>query len=333
MRLGLSLRGLLSLAAALALLCAAGCGDDDGGGSVTDAGQDPGGAVTADEGSVSDPGSGKEDLGAEPGDPGTAPKDAADKPEDPGAEPEDAGAGSEDLGTQTEDPGADAVKEDPGPEPGETGGDTVTPTSSWITLGGVMNTRDLGGWPLEGGSRIRWRVLVRSGHLAGIDEAGCTTLEEIGLATVIDLRDGADLENSDAQCVLDQVRYEVASMPKLLPPSAETYTQTLDLSGEPIAKIFSILAEPNALPALYHCVIGRDRVNVVTALIMLALGASRDTVLTEYTLSNEIGMNVDEAWLDPVFDKVEQAGGIDAYLGSLGVTADELAAFRTAALE
>jgi protein-tyrosine phosphatase len=305
-----------------------------------------GGGTSEPDVAIVDPGAAPEDdgqdtvlrdTGTEPADPGadTGPVDPGAEPEDRGAEPADPGAdtGPVDPGAEPVDHGSDAVADDPGAEPVDPGADAGPPPSRWITLAGVMNTRDLGGWPVEGGGHIRWRVLVRSGELSGIDDAGCATLREMGLATVIDLRDGSDLNRADAQCALDQVRYEVASMPKLLPPGADTYTQTLDQSGDSIRSIFSLLAEPDALPVLFHCVIGRDRVNVVTALIMLALGASRYTVLAEYALSNDIAMSVQDTWIEAVLDKVDDGGGIDAYLGSLGVTAGQLEALREAVVE
>jgi hypothetical protein len=43
--------------------------------------------------------------------------------------------------------------------------------------------------------------------------------------------------------------------------------------------------------------------------------------------------DVDASWLDGVLDRIEQAGGIDSYLASHGVTDAQLTALRGAALE
>jgi hypothetical protein len=118
-------------------------------------------------------------------------------------------------------------------------------------------------------------------------------------------------------------------MEKLLPPSAETYLALMNASDGAVAPLFSALSEAESFPVLYHCIIGRDRVNFATALIMAALGASRDTILEEYRL----GEGVDDAWIEAVLDEIERRGGIEAYLSDVGVPAAHLEALRAFALE
>jgi hypothetical protein len=64
--------------------------------------------------------------------------------------------------------------------------------------------------------------------------------------------------------------------------------------------------------------------------ILLALGASRDTILAEYLLSsNEVGAYPRS--LEGALDEIERRGGVTAYLTQAGVSEQQLAALRTRA--
>ena len=49
-----------------------------------------------------------------------------------------------------------------------------------------------------------------------------------------------------------------------------------------------MLSEPENLPALLNCALGKDRTGVVVALILSILGKSMDYIAEEYALS-EVG--------------------------------------------
>ena len=52
-------------------------------------------------------------------------------------------------------------------------------------------------------------------------------------------------------------------------------------------RLLSALAEPGALPALFHCTAGKDRTGVAAALLLLVLGVDIETVLDDYEFSSE----------------------------------------------
>ena len=60
---------------------------------------------------------------------------------------------------------------------------------SWIDLSGVVNMRDLGGLPTEGGDVVRHRRLLRSDNLQDLSAGSVRALlEEYRLTDVVDLR-------------------------------------------------------------------------------------------------------------------------------------------------
>lgn len=190
----------------------------------------------------------------------------------------------------------------------------------------ASNARDLGGWPTADG-RIACRQIFRGPALSYIDDTGCSDFAELGIKTVIDLRDEPMQEYlPPPECVTEIATHVPAPLPKLLPASAENYLALMD-ETDAIVTVFSTLAAAETYPVYIHCEIGRDRASFISALVLRAVGATRDTVIEDYLLSNDMGVAVDEAWLAAVLDEIEVRGGIEDYLQSVGVesaTIDEL---------
>jgi protein-tyrosine phosphatase len=213
-------------------------------------------------------------------------------------------------------------------------GPTTTPSRA-IVLDGVVNTRQVGGLVTTDGRRIRRHVLIRSGHLSTLTPTGCQQLAALGVRTIVDLRASpAAAAAPDAGCARATTEHYNIALPKLLPPSPDNYLATLQATEPKLAEIYARLSAPQALPAIVHCVIGRDRASLVTALVLLSLGVSVDTVRDDFVHNQDPSISVVEAsYLDRVLDKVAQAGGIEPYLLAHGVSPEQLRALRDAALE
>ena len=64
-----------------------------------------------------------------------------------------------------------------------------------IELAGCFNFRDLGGYPAEGGLRVRWRRLFRSDGLHHLTPEDVERLlGALAIRRVVDLRSSAELE-------------------------------------------------------------------------------------------------------------------------------------------
>ena len=48
-----------------------------------------------------------------------------------------------------------------------------------------------------------------------------------------------------------------------------------------------ILAQPGALPAVFHCAAGKDRTGILAGLLLSSLGVSDDDVVADYALTAE----------------------------------------------
>ena len=197
-----------------------------------------------------------------------------------------------------------------------------------VLVGAVANARDLGGISGANGP-IQCGQLYRSAAPANLSSEGCASMEMLGIATVIDLRVEEEREaRPDAACLTAQAELLLAPLPIPYGVSPAEYVADFE-SDESIRRIFDQLADPAAYPLLFHCTYGRDRTGVVTALILLALGVSREAIMADYQRTAESGLSITPGSLSAVLDEVASRGGIEAHLAALGVSPAALATLRS----
>ena len=211
-------------------------------------------------------------------------------------------------------------------EAGSGGAPGVAGETKWILASELTNARDLGGVPLAGGKTSAYDQLYRGPPLV-LTEAGCAEVAALGLKTVIDLRPDADIQMApDAACAVNGVRVVVAPLPTPTTVTPAEYLAFLDAT-DAMAAAFAVLADESAYPVYVHCTWGRDRTGVVAALTLLALGAPRADVEREYLLS-EPSVGVYPESFAAALDAITARGGAEAYLTSIGISAEQLAALR-----
>jgi protein tyrosine/serine phosphatase len=164
-----------------------------------------------------------------------------------------------------------------------------------IALEGAVNFRDLGGYSTDEGRRTRWRVLFRADGLSELTEPDIAVLREIGIRTVIDLRSGDEVEQSRFDVEAHPVTFHHFPFVETLPDLEEfertpgffpaKYVQMVEEAGTQIVAALTALAEPGALPAVFHCTAGKDRTGVLSALVLSLLGVPEETVVADYALS------------------------------------------------
>ena len=135
----------------------------------------------------------------------------------------------------------------------------------------------------------------------------------------------------DARCVTQSTQLVLAPLPVPYDVSPSDYIADLNTT-ESIARVFHALGDDAAYPLYFHCyAYGRDRTGVLAALILLALGASRDAIMREYLISQPtVGAYPDS--LDAVLSEIERRGGISAYLSAAAITSGEVATLRAHAI-
>ncbi len=139
-----------------------------------------------------------------------------------------------------------------------------------------------------------------------------------------------------------------------------SYRNMLDRRGEKFGEALRVLARPRMLPAMYHCMGGQDRTGLISAMLLSLAGVPDETIAADYTLTAEfriyayLGPDPEEPGADPadytpeayrarncppevMLDTLgylnDKYGGVEAYVRSIGVTDDDIAALRAALIE
>jgi protein-tyrosine phosphatase len=171
-------------------------------------------------------------------------------------------------------------------------------SSRSLTFEGCVNFRDLGGYRTADGRQIAWRRLFRADGLNKLSEGDRNQLDDLGLATVIDLRTVDEAEQRGRFPVdLVPVRYvdlpltDVLPSPEELPDWKEAsyvasrYVQMVTQGGPALTGAITVLGDADSLPAVFHCSAGKDRTGVLSALVLAFLGVPDETIVEDYALS------------------------------------------------
>jgi len=177
-----------------------------------------------------------------------------------------------------------------------------SPTDT-VAVDGAPNFRDIGGYETADGRRVRSGKLFRSGMLVGVSDEGVATLEDLGIRTVVDLRTQEEVDALGTDHLPDttsvvQIRIPSAGADPMVVEALKTghFPYLPDLvsvnrayitdDAAEFGELLTLLADEANLPAIIHCLGGKDRTGVSTALLLTILGVPWSTVRDDYLLSN-----------------------------------------------
>ena len=215
-----------------------------------------------------------------------------------------------------------------------------------LRIDGVLNARDVGGLTGDQG-RIRTGRVFRAACLNKLTDEGAKTLADLGLKTVIDLRTPQECDEQPDRVAgvpgleaVTEVRIEFLDTLTGLPSnSQDLYRHLADVCGNGIVEVLEYLTRPDAMPALVHCLVGKDRTGLLVALLLDLLGVPRDAILADYVASNA-GLGrvahtmVQAEILTSTLEGLEdQYGSTHGYLEAHGLTDETVTALRNALIE
>jgi protein-tyrosine phosphatase len=151
-----------------------------------------------------------------------------------------------------------------------------------LPLERASNFRDVGGYPAAEGKHVRWGLIYRAAATPLLSENDIAAVRALGLSAMIDLRSSEERVLAPAKMLGQGIRYIAADyafdrMPR-------NYAGLLTSLAPQYRAIFrELLARPG--PISYNCTAGQDRTGIATALILSALGVSRETILQDYHVS------------------------------------------------
>lgn len=170
-------------------------------------------------------------------------------------------------------------------------GDYISPVQTFhtadtvrtLTIEGVTNTRDGGGWETVDGKTIKQGMYYRGGYVEDATEAGRKVmLEELGIKTDLDLR-GA--EGRTASPLGADINYRAFSAPYYWGTSTGIGPDMTDAYKEALTNAIRTFADEDNYPIYVHCALGRDRTGTVCFLINALCGATEEALYLDYEMS------------------------------------------------
>jgi protein-tyrosine phosphatase len=220
---------------------------------------------------------------------------------------------------------------------------------------GCVNVRDLGGFPTPTGDTA-FGVFVRADNARKLTAAGWRAATEYGIRTVLDLRsepecaadppanvnfthtrlslfdhfDGDPSYRADLMARVANV--DMAERHRIL------YREALERDASRFAQAVGVLSEADG-GVLFHCVGGKDRTGMLTALLLRLVGVAIEEVDADYVHSETRlerapdrapGLNITpRGVIDQVVGAIEMRyGGVAEYLLQAGVPSERLDRIR-----
>jgi protein-tyrosine phosphatase len=234
---------------------------------------------------------------------------------------------------------------------------------------GCLNVRDLGGHRTADGRETRYGAVVRADSVRQLTDAGWQAAVEYGIRTVVDLRGDHELEaDPPAELPVDVFHVpfmeeneaafaEVEAVARAAGEAAgddvarrtrDVYLVFLEHFKQNVAAGLRAVARAPEGGVVVHCVGGKDRTGLLTALLLHLAGVDAEQIAADYALSEERLRPRHDVWIaeaeteaererlrrvlqSPAASMVgvlaaleERYGSVENYLRSAGVTDEEL---------
>lgn len=211
---------------------------------------------------------------------------------------------------------------------------TVEETPRILSIDGIRNVRDVGGWlKTEDGKTVKQGLLYRGTELDGMvkEEYNLTAVGKADMLDVLKIKSDFDLRAHNDSNPLGVNKKSFAI------PAYEGIFK--DAGKDNVRILFSELAKNTNYPVYMHCTYGCDRTGVMMYLLELILGVDDDSAIKEYEFSSMSISGIIRENLFPVITGLEEYEGrsiqekAESYLLSCGVKPEEIDAIRAIFLQ
>lgn len=163
-----------------------------------------------------------------------------------------------------------------------------------LAVDGLVNARDLGGLPLVVGGTTPRGVFFRSENVDAVTARGWEELFDLGVRTVVDLRQRAERERDGsprpdwlvtAHVDLDGLENEEFWRDYAdngLWGTAVYFLPHLAAMPERAGAALAAVADVDEGGVLFHCMSGRDRTGLVAMLLLSLAGVEPDAIVDDY---------------------------------------------------
>ena len=226
----------------------------------------------------------------------------------------------------------------------------------------IENARDMGTLVMQDGQTVRTGMLVRSGCLAKATDSDVAVLKEkYHLTDVFDFRFEAEANAAPDRIIVGVSYTHLSTLPKAFIEGFSSYGRSDSVKMDKKSMMETLMKyafEPKAqtmvrqlYPAivtdstaqhyygeflrgvlraeggvLWHCSQGKDRAGWASAFLLAALGASRETIVEDFDLSNQSYARQAEALIAKIQGKDGSDGAVAFIRAMVGVSRENFEA-------
>lgn len=187
-------------------------------------------------------------------------------------------------------------------------GETMRAAVRLLPLEGGRNFRDLGGYETIDGRHVKWGLAFRSGIMSELTDGDYDYLSGMGVKVICDFRESDERLREPTDWRAGDVDYLTFTDPEegdpadnpmfaaLISPEstaddvaagmAAGYVEIAKGEVEGYTEMFDRLATGD-IPLAFNCSAGKDRAGTAAALLLTALGVPEETVVHDYSLSDD----------------------------------------------
>lgn len=194
----------------------------------------------------------------------------------------------------------------------------------FLPVQGIVNARDLGGYPGADGRTVKAGMLLRAASLADAKDADLEYLASLPVKEVIDFRLDFELKgredrmvpgaqyirlpvnssagtkmdsDKDAEKIRNQKHFDInkvimiAAFNDKAQVMAENLYPNMVFSEEcqkQFAAFLQQVVDAQDGAVLFHCTQGKDRTGLASAYLLAALGVDRETIIADFDITNKV---------------------------------------------
>lgn len=192
-----------------------------------------------------------------------------------------------------------------------------------LTWEGCLNVRDLGGLPTADGGATRRGAVVRADSVRQLSDVGWAALVSYGIGRIIDLRWHVELAADPPH----ELPVDIVHIPLFPEPDTEPWRE-IDMIHDAtpdagaarsagyleclerfapsfVAAVDAVVGTPKG-GALVHCMGGKDRTGLVSALLLRLAGVTIEDIAEDYALSGQNLRAATQDWIESAQDEDER---------------------------
>lgn len=178
-------------------------------------------------------------------------------------------------------------------------------TNRYIEMNSIKNFRDLGGYFTKLDKQIKWGMIFRSGDVSNATLYDQEKIRRLNIKTIIDFRTDNSVKKypilvhpnikkislpitqMDSRALNDMMQDKNLTQSDAVRKIQDAYIYIIENNKSELRQMFVELLDFDNYPLLLSGSLGKDRIGIISFLILSVLGVPQNVIINDYLLSQE----------------------------------------------